>query len=255
MEKRARRNKPDRTGKKDGTRRGWFSRLWRIVRWPLLAACVIIAIPLVLVPVYWVVPPVSTSMVYRQVTGQPVTRVWRDIDTTSDRLKASVIMSEDGQFCRHPGVDPRALRDEFRRLFAGETPRGASTITMQVARNLFLWHGRSYFRKALEIPLALYVDLVLPKKRIFEIYLNIAEWGPNGEFGVEAGALTAFGIDADALTWERAALLATALPNPHIRHPGRPSSHIRRVATIIERRARAGAPFVACLYDGPVPLE
>ena len=78
---------------------------------------------------------------------------------------------------------------------AGEDVRGASTITMQVARNLFLWNGQSIVRKGLEIPLALYIDLVLPKRRIMEIYLNIAEWGPNGQFGVVAGARAAFGVE------------------------------------------------------------
>ncbi len=225
-------------------------RMRRALRAGLLAAGVLIAIPAVLTPLYAIVPPVSTPMLWRHLTGQRVERDWRDLDQISDRLKASVIMSEDGQFCRHQGVDLGALRDEVRALQAGDTPRGASTITMQVARNLFLWTDRSYIRKALEIPLAVYVDLVLSKRRILEIYFNIAEWGPNGEFGAQAGAQAAFSTSAQSLSWQRAALLTAALPNPHLRLPGSPSRGMNRVADIIERRARkAGTTYLGCVMD------
>lgn len=212
-----------------------------------LVVALIVAIPLILVPVYAVVNPVSVPMLVRYVRMEPVRRDWRDIETISDRLKASVVMSEDGQFCRHHGVDLGALRAEINAWRAGKSPRGASTITMQVARNLFLWNGRSYVRKVMEIPLAAYIDLVLPKKRIMEIYLNIAEWGPDGEFGIEAGAQRAFGVDADAFTWEHAALMTVALPNPHVRNPARPSAGLRRVAGIVERRAVNAGAAVNCL--------
>ena len=145
-----------------------------------MRSAVLVAIPLILTPVYLFVDPVSVPMLERYVTGRPVVRQWRDLAEISDRLKASVILSEDGQFCRHWGVDLGALREEVERFMEGEDARGASTITMQVARNLFLWNGQSVVRKALEVPLAVYVDLVLPKQRIMEIYLNIAEWGPRG---------------------------------------------------------------------------
>ena len=190
----------------------------------------VVAIPLVMTPVYLFVDPVSVPMLERYVTGRPVVRQWRDIDAISDRLKAAVILSEDGQFCRHWGVDFGALRDEVEDLMEGEDVRGASTITMQVARNLFLWNGQSVVRKALEIPLALYIDLVMPKRRIMEIYLNIAEWGPRGQFGVAAGAETAFGVAPQDLDWRTATLLVTALPNPLVRLPGRPSSGMLRIA-------------------------
>lgn len=228
--------------------------LWRASRLVVIVIAVLIAVPIVLVPVYAIVNPVSVPMVTRTLTGQPVTRTWQPIDQISDRLKASVVMSEDGQFCRHLGIDITALRAEFDAWRAGEVPRGASTITMQVARNLFLWNGRSYVRKALEVPIAAYIDLMLSKRRIMEIYLNIAEWGPNGEFGVAAGAAAAFGTDADAFSWERASLMTTALPNPHVRLPARPSRGLQRVAGIIERRARAVGRRIDCLYksgEGP----
>jgi monofunctional glycosyltransferase len=223
--------------------KGW----WRAVRWLARAVVVVIAIPVVLTPVYLFVDPISVPMLQRYVTGRPVVREWRDIGTISDRLKASVIMSEDGQFCRHWGVDFAALRDEVTDLFAGRPVRGASTITMQVARNLFLWNGESYIRKGLEIPLALYVDLILPKQRIMEIYLNIAEWGPDGQFGVAAGAEAAFGIEPDGLSWSAAALLTTALPNPMLRLPGRPSANQRRIAAVIESRAQQYGERADCV--------
>jgi monofunctional glycosyltransferase len=211
------------------------------------AIAIPIAIPLVLVPVYAFVDPVSTSMLRRYLTGHPVDRQWVAIDQVSDRLKASVVMSEDGQFCRHHGVDLGALRDEIGVWWDGGKPRGASTITMQVARNLFLWNDRSLLRKALEVPLALYIDLVLSKRRIMEIYLNTAQWGPVGEFGVEAGTRRAFGAGAAALSWERAALMAASLPNPLLRRPEKPGPHLRRVARVVEARARQAERNTACL--------
>jgi len=224
--------------------------IWRWLRIPLLLLAVLAATPLLLTPLYLVVDPVSVPMLQRYVTGRPVVRQWRGIDDISDRLKAAVVMSEDGQFCRHHGVDLNALRHEIERFLAGGDARGASTITMQVARNLFLWNEPSVLRKALEVPLALYVDLVLPKRRIMEIYLNIAEWGPEGQFGVVAGARRAFDIVPQNLDWRTAALLVTALPNPLLRQPGRPSAGMLRIAATIEQRARQYGQRAACVGPG-----
>lgn len=238
---------------KKGRKRGV---LGRVIRAGLIVLAVLVAIPAVLTPVYLVVDPVSVPMLERYVTGRPVVRNWQPIGRISDRLKAAVILSEDGQFCRHWGVDARALKDEIDRMMAGKDFRGASTITMQVARNLFLTNQQFFLRKALEVPLALYVDLVLPKRRIMEIYLNIAEWGPDGQFGAEAGARAAFGSGVGALSWDRASLLAVALPNPLERRPGRPSSGLRRVAQIVETRARQYGERANCVADsGKLALE
>jgi len=217
-------------------RRRKLTGIWGILRGLGLLIAMLIAIPVILTPIYLFVQPVSVPMLERYVTGRPVVREWRDIGQISDRLKASVILSEDGQFCRHWGVDFSALREEVERYMEGEDARGASTITMQVARNLFLWNQQSIVRKALEVPLALYVDLVLPKRRIMEIYLNIAEWGPDGQFGVAAGAERAFGITPQNLDWRTATLLVTALPNPMLRQPARPSPGMLRIAAIIQQR-------------------
>lgn len=229
--------------------------LWRIVRIPLLALALLVALPLVLTPLYLAVDPVSVPMLVRGATGQKVVRQWRDIDDISDRLKAAVILSEDGQFCRHHGVDIAALRQEVDNFLAGRDARGASTITMQVARNLFLWNGQSALRKALEVPLAAYIDLVMPKRRIMEIYLNIAEWGPSGQFGVAAGAEHAFGREPQNLDWRTASLLAVTLPNPILRNPARPGAGLARVAGIVEERARQYGQRAACVSkDGRLAL-
>src|SRR5258708_38448861 len=150
-------------------------------------------------------------MAWRWVTGAPVARQWVDLNAMSPALPRSVVASEDAKFCSHHGVDWDALRDVIDDAEDGEVARGGSTITQQVAKNLFLWQGRSFVRKALEFPLALWIDLVLPKRRIMEIYLNIAEWGPNGEFGAEAAPRRAFGKSARNLSPREAALLAAAL--------------------------------------------
>jgi monofunctional glycosyltransferase len=230
-------------------------KIWRTLRIPLRILAVLVAIPLVLTPVYLVVPPLSVPMLARMLTGQPMDRDWRPIDGISDRLKAAVILSEDGQFCRHWGMDVAALQEEVGNYLAGREARGASTITMQVARNLFLWNHPSAIRKALEVPLALYIDLIMPKRRIMEIYLNIAEWGPEGQFGVVAGSYHAFGREPQNLDWATAALLAVTLPNPHLRDPAAPSAGLRRVAGIVAERAQQYGERAACVgRDGRLAL-
>ncbi|MDP1732721.1 MAG: transglycosylase domain-containing protein [Devosia sp.] len=230
--------------------------LLRVLRAALWLVAILVIIPLILTPIYAVVDPVSVPMLERYLTGKRVVRDWRPIEAISDRLKAAVVISEDGQFCRHWGVDLAALRDEIERLLAGKAFRGASTISMQVARNLFLSNWQSPIRKALEVPLAFYLDLVLSKRRIMEIYLNIAEWGPNGEFGVEAGTRAAFGVDAGALSWERATLLAVTLPNPLLRKPANPTRGLRRIARIVEQRTKGYGERAGCVAaTGKLALE
>jgi monofunctional biosynthetic peptidoglycan transglycosylase len=231
----------------DGRLRSWLRRRW--LRYPLFALLVLMALPIVLPLVYRIeaVRPVSTLMLSRAVTLQPVDRQWVEIDDVTPRLYQSVMMSEDGQFCRHHGVDLRELRAVIDDALEGERVRGASTITMQTARNLFLWNGRSFIRKGLEVPLAIWIDLVLPKQRIMEIYLNIAEWGPSGQFGIKAGATHHFGRAPDGLSNRQSALLAVTLPNPHVRDPARPGAGMQRVADIVQRRAAQSGAYVGCL--------
>lgn len=191
-------------------------------------------------------PPVSTLMAARWVTFRPVERVWTPLARLSPHLIASVISSEDARFCRHNGIDWDAL--EFQLNKDGRR-RGASTIAMQTAKNLFLWPQRSYLRKGLEIPLALAIDAFWSKRRIIEVYLNIAEWGDGGLFGAEAAAQHYFRKSARRLTRQQAALLTTALPNPRLRNPVRPGRNQRKIARIIVNRAKKAGPWLNCLRN------
>lgn len=189
--------------------------------------------------------PVSTLMLGRWLSGQPVDRRWVPLSAVSPRLVASVILSEDGRFCHEHGVDFGALREVIEDR-DGAPSRGASTLTMQVVKNLFLWPGRSYLRKALEIPFAVLLDRVWGKRKVLEAYLNVAEWG-DGVFGIEAAARRDFGVPASALTARQAALLATALPNPLLRSVTQPSRKHRQLARRILDMQPIAGPHVACV--------
>ena len=200
------------------------------------AAAILVMIPLVLTLLYLppFVRPVSTLMLADLVTLQGYDRRWVPLEDISPVLINSVIMSEDGQFCRHLGIDFGELRGVVSNALAGEPTRGASTITMQTVKNLFLWNGRSIVRKVVELPLAAYFDLVVPKWRIMEIYLNIAEWGP-GIYGIEAAAQHHFGVSAKQAH--------PAAGGPACRRPAQ-SDHPRSGETI-GRPAAAGQPHPA----------
>lgn len=216
------------------------------VRIVAIAILIFILLPYVLTPLYLVVRPVSTPMLWRYLTGQPVTRIYRPLGDIAPVLPRTVIASEDARFCLHHGVDWRGLRELLNEAEDFDDLRGGSTITQQTAKNLFLWSGRSYVRKALELPLSLWMDLILGKRRIMEIYLNIAEWGPNGQFGAEAGSRRAFNKPASDLTGHEAALMAAMLPNPRSRDAQKPGPVIRRLAGIYQRRANT-AGLADCL--------
>jgi monofunctional biosynthetic peptidoglycan transglycosylase len=223
--------------------------VWRLAR-PLarplaVVLLVVLLLPYLLVPLYRFVNPVSTLMVWRWATGARVVRATVPLERIAQVLPATVIASEDARYCTHWGVDWDEIRDAIDEADDLSEVRGSSSITQQVAKNLFLWGGRSFVRKAMELPLALWIDLVLPKRRVLEIYLNIAEWGPNGQFGAEAGARYAFGKSARALSAREAALLAAILPNPIRRSARVPGPAVRRLAGLYETRARSAN--VACL--------
>ena len=168
----------------------------RIVRILVLILLVVLLLPYLVTPFYRTGHPVSALMAWRWLTGAPVSRQWIDFSAISPSLPRSVVGSEDAKFCSHPASIGTRCRTSIDDAEDGEVARGGSTITQQVAKNLFLWPGRSVVRKALELPLAMWIDLVLPKQRILEIYLNIAELGPSGQFGAEAGSNYAFGHSA-----------------------------------------------------------
>ena len=213
----------------------------------LIAVAVLVLLPYAIAPLYRVLDPVSTLMAWRWLRGARVERIWMPIRRISPALPLAVIVAEDGRFCTHHGIDTTELREVLEDVDDLGDARGGSTVTQQVAKNLFLWQSRSYVRKALELPLALWIDLIMPKRRILEIYLNIAEWGPNGEFGAEAGALRAYGHSAARLSAPEAALLASVLPNPHQRDARQPRPGLRRIAGIHLRRMAIMARNDACL--------
>jgi monofunctional biosynthetic peptidoglycan transglycosylase len=213
----------------------------RVARNLLLIVLAALLLPYLVAPLYRVGHPVSTLMAWRWLRGAPMSRQWVDFSAISPFLPRSVVAAEDANFCSHHGIDWGALREVIDDAEDGEVARGGSTITQQVAKNLFLWPGRSVVRKALELPLALWIDLVLPKQRILEIYLNTAELGPSGQFGAETGSAYAFGHPASALAPREAALLAATLPNPIRRSARNPGPGVRRVAGIYMARAQSSA--------------
>lgn len=214
----------------------------------LLRALVLLAVALGLtflaaLLVYRFVPAPSTLMLGRWLALRPVARDWVPLSQISPHLIRAVIAAEDQRFCSHRGVDwgelNAVLQDE------DGPSRGASTLTMQTAKNLFLWPGRSYLRKGLELPIALAIDLAWPKRRVIEVYLNIAEWG-DGVFGAEAAAQRHFGKPAARLTPAEAARLAGALPNPILRNPSRPSRALQAAAGRVQRRMGQLGPLGNC---------
>ncbi|WP_229729498.1 monofunctional biosynthetic peptidoglycan transglycosylase [Agaricicola taiwanensis] len=212
-----------------------------------LAVIAIMAVPFILTLVYTVIPPVSTLMVGRWLTFQPVSRDWVPLEEISPHLPRAVVTAEDGQFCFHGGVDWKAIQDVLDAAEDGVPSRGASTIAMQTAKNLFLWPGGAYIRKPFEIVLATWIDLVWTKRRTIEVYLNIAEWGPDGIFGAEAGAQHGFGKAAKNIGPREAALMAAALPNPIVRDTAKPTRGQRSWANTIAARARQSGEYVGCL--------
>lgn len=216
----------------------------RIVGLALLLPVIVLVLTLVLALVYSAVTPPSTLMLGRWLTLQPVARASVGLEAISPLLVQAVIASEDQRFCLHGGVDWSALRDV---VDDEEGPsRGASTIAMQTVKNVFLWPGRSFLRKSLEIPLALTADAVWGKRRMMEVYLNVAEWG-EGVFGAEAAAQHWFRKGARDLTRGEAALLAAVLPNPILRSPVRPSRGVRAAAGRIQGRMNGVAGLLGCV--------
>jgi monofunctional biosynthetic peptidoglycan transglycosylase len=220
-------------------------RRWRrIVLTPL---AVVLLAPLALTALYRVVPPPLTPlMVIRLAEGEGLRRSWLPLREIAPALPRSVVAAEDNLFCRHWGYDLQALESQVEKAEAGGRPRGASTISNQLAKNLFLWPDRSLVRKALEMWLTAYVELVLPKRRILELYLNEVEWG-RGIYGAEAAAETDFGVSAADLSDEQAALMAAVLPNPREMSAARPSAYVRERAAVYRHRiAQLGPELLGC---------
>ena len=210
------------------------------------AGLALLALFLGLVALYAIARPVSTLMLARMIEGKSYERVYAPLRTIAPAALAAVIASEDASFCDNDGVDWGALREVLSGAGEHGPSRGASTITMQTAKNLFLWPGRSTIRKGIEIGMALVMGEAWSKARTLEIYLNIAEWG-DGIYGIEAAAERYFHKSASQLNPHEAALLATALPNPILRNPARPSPMQRRLAAGLEAKAHEGSDLLKCL--------
>ena len=203
--------------------------------------------PTVLLLIYRFLPvPITPLMVIRLAEGEGLRRQWVALDAVAPVLPQAVVAAEDNRFCEHAGFDWQELGGQIDALLAGERARGASTITMQTAKNLFLWPGRDLVRKALEAWLTPQIELLWPKRRIVEVYLNVAELGP-GIYGAEAAAQTHFGKPASALTRQEAALLAAILPNPRAWSPDRPTSYLQGRARTIRTRIEQLGPMLECV--------
>lgn len=222
-------------GKRKRRRTGSHWRPWlrRIALALLILVCAVLGS---IVLFRFINPPITTVMLEEKlIEGQTLKRQWVPLEEISPNLRLAVIASEDGNFCRHWGVDWGAVREVVNQAKSLKAVRGASTIPMQVAKNLYLWEHRSYLRKALEVPLSYAMTAIWPKPRMLEVYLNIAQWGP-GVFGAEAASRRYFGKPASALTRREAVLLAASLPNPLARNPAKPSRKLRLIADAVQRR-------------------
>lgn len=216
-------------------------KLRRFAKFALIALAIAVALPHIMIfALRWINPPGSMLMVSRLIDGHGLERHWRPIGAIAPTLGPQVLASEDNRFCMHGGVDWEEFWKVFRRYRDGDAVRGASTVTMQLARNLFLWQGRDPLRKGAEVWLALVMDAWLPKKRIMEIYLNTVEWGP-GLYGAEATAQRYFGKPASRLSATETSLMAAALPAPLQWNAGRPTAYLaERAATIRQRVQQLG---------------
>jgi monofunctional glycosyltransferase len=210
---------------------------WRqVFRFLLVTGVALAAVSIGLVVLYrFVTPPGTPLMLIRMVEGAGIDKSWRSLDGISPNLAQAVIASEDTLFCSHAGFDWASMRQAWQGNIAGGQLRGGSTISMQTAKNAWLWQDRTYLRKGLEAWFTLWMELLWPKARVMEVYLNIIEWG-DGIYGAEAAARTFFGKPAANLTKREAALMAAVLPNPLRWSPAKPTRYIASRASVIQQR-------------------
>ena len=210
-------------------------RLYRAALWFAAGSIVLVLV------FRWVPPPGTALIVERKIEswidGEPIDlqRDWEPWERISDDLKVAVIAGEDQKFASHWGFDFTAIQAALAHNERGGTIRGASTLSQQVAKNQFLWSGRSWLRKGLEVWFTGLIELLWSKERILEVYLNSAEWD-EGVFGAQAAARHHFGVDASRLTRQQASLLAAVLPNPRNWSASRPSTYVARRAGWIRQQ-------------------
>ncbi len=206
----------------------------------------------------WIDPPATPLMLWRwAVEGAGIDRRPVPLEAVAPSVLRSLIAAEDARFCQHYGVDFAAVQDALEDYQEDGRLRGASTLTMQLARNLFLGVGGGPvlggLRKGLELPFALAIDALWPKQRIVEVYLQVAEWG-EGVYGIEAAAQRAYGTSARALSYSQAARLVAVLPSPRRWSAAVPTPYLQRRAETIARRAQSlDAGLVACAIPRSAP--
>ena len=217
--------------------------LKKLLRWisRLLLLCLLVSIGQVLM-MRFVNPPCTPLMLWRWGAGEGMRHEWRELGGMAPSVQQAVMAAEDQQFPSHFGFDWDQIGQAMKENLKRKRSRGASTITMQTARNLFLWQGGGLVRKGFEAYYTLLLELFWPKARIMEVYLNIVEWGP-GVFGAEAAARANFNISAAKLSPSQSALLAAVLPNPRHFSPAKPNSYIAHRAAEIAADMGAFAPF------------
>ncbi|MEM7500193.1 MAG: monofunctional biosynthetic peptidoglycan transglycosylase [Pseudomonadota bacterium] len=191
----------------------------RVLRWIVIALTGAVLLVVATVALLrWVDPPMGTYMLAERVRLGGIEQRWMPLEALGGDVARAAVAAEDARFCLHNGVDLEALQSAAEGYLSGERVRGASTISQQTAKNMFLWHGRSLVRKGLELPLVGLMEVLWGKRRILEIYLNIAEFD-TGVFGVQAAAEHYYGRSAAALSQREAARLMVLLPNPKARDP------------------------------------
>ncbi len=219
-----------------------------ILRYTARAIAAFITLTLVLVVAFkWLPVPVTATMI---MDGNGITKDWESLDNIDRNLVSAVIASEDQRFCQHSGFDTEAIEQAMRENLEGGKIRGGSSISQQTAKNVFLWQGGGYFRKALEAWFTFWIELVWGKRRIMEVYLNVAETGI-GTYGAEAGSRRYFGHSAARMSRDEASRMAAALPSPKKRSVKGPGGWLARHGNRIERRIgivrRDGLD--ACVYN------
>ncbi len=219
-------------------RRRWLHWLWRA---PLLLVVFSVA---QVAALRFIDPPSTAFMLGRQLEawgegewGFRVAHEWRDLDAISPQLPLAVIASEDQRFAEHHGFDMQAIEKALESNERGGRVRGASTISQQTAKNLFLWRGRSWLRKGLEAWYTVLIEALWPKQRIIEVYVNVAEFG-DGVYGAQAAARAFFDTDAARLAPAQAARLAAVLPSPRRYSASRPGPYVQRRTASIQRQMR-----------------
>ncbi|NLQ18009.1 monofunctional biosynthetic peptidoglycan transglycosylase [Marinomonas sp. M1K-6] len=221
-------------------KRGIFRKVWTII-WRALLLLMLVLL------VFRFVPPPTTAFMLQ--SNYPVKQTWISIDKLPSYMPLAVVAAEDQRFPEHFGVDFTAISKALTQYDEGDGLRGASTITQQTAKNLFLWSGRSFIRKGLEAGLAVSLEALWGKKRILEVYLNVAEFG-KGIYGVEAASQHYFGRSASKLTMNQAARLAILLPSPRTRNPNDLTFYLRqRVNWVEQQMQQLGPDYLTPVFE------